>query len=199
MFKLMRSSSEARICHKAMSGAEPAGASRSASSAPAGRRTTRGPAIWLLAVAASLCLVTTVSAQPPAPDAKTAQIIANLGKVRVEDVRKNAPRGTLSPVRPNAGSRLETLQVETRYAPADGKTAYYFNRRGVLVSMAAVAITPLTKEELLRNVRGLEFKKYPPKETYVAFIRRSPNVIQGFYLSPDGKKVVLTTYDYVGR
>ncbi len=160
--------------------------------------------VLFLALALSLSLITNAAAQTSAPkDAKpktqTTQIMESLGKLRVDEVKKNAPGGAETRLKPDRGSRLEKLQAETRYTQADGKTAYYFNRRGVLVSVATAATKPLTKDELLRQVKGLEFKKYPPKDNSAAFVKIAPNVLQGFYLAPDGKTVTMTTYDYLGR
>ena len=75
--------------------------------------------------------------------------------------------------------------------------SYYFNSRKILVSASSAATKPLTKEQLLRDIKGLEFKKYPPSNVSAAFVKRSSCVIQGFYLTPDDKFVSMTTYDYI--
>ena len=93
------------------------------------------------------------------------------------------------------GSRLSQVKAVTRYE-LRGQT-YYFNSRKILVSASSEATKPLTKEQLLRDIKGLEFKKYPPSNVSAAFVKRSSCVIQGFYLTPDDKFVSLTTYDYI--
>ena len=87
----------------------------------------------------------------------------------------------------------------TRFTDPGGGAAYYFNRAGILVSAQTKAKRPLSKEELLRDIKGLEFRKYPPNDLSAAFVRRSPRVVQGFYLDKAEKFVVITTYDYVPR
>jgi hypothetical protein len=77
--------------------------------------------------------------------------------------------------------------------------AYYFNRAGILVAAQSKAAKPIPKETLLREYKGLEFKKYPPQQMSAAFIRRSPNVVQGFYLTKDDKYIAFTTYDYLPK
>jgi hypothetical protein len=90
---------------------------------------------------------------------------------------------------------LSQVKAVTRYA-LRGQT-YYFNSRKILVSASSEATKSLTKEQLLRDVKGLEFKKYPPKNVSAAFVKRTSCVIQGFYLTPDDKFVSITTYDYI--
>ena len=54
----------------------------------------------------------------------------------------------------------------------------------------------MTKEELMRDIKGLNFEKFPPNQVEAAFIRRSATVVvQGFFLSNDGKYVEMSTYD----
>jgi hypothetical protein len=87
----------------------------------------------------------------------------------------------------------------TRFTEPGGGVAYYFNCAGILVSAQARAKKPLDKRELLREIQGLKFKQYPPDNLVAAFVRRSPRVVQGFYLDRAGKFVVVTTYDYIPR
>jgi hypothetical protein len=87
----------------------------------------------------------------------------------------------------------------TRFTEPGGDVAYYFDRAGILVSAQTKAKRPLAKEDLSREIQGLKFKKYPPNNLSAAFIRRSPRVVQGFYLDQAGKYVVITTYDYLPR
>jgi len=166
---------------------------------------------WFLALMLVLSLVAPSAAQTAAPKQAsptwgqqagkpsnpTEQVIASLGKLKLEDVKKNAPGGVLAPYKPDPGTRLGNLRVETRYTEANGNTSYFFNRQGVLVSLVATTTKPVTKDELQRQIKGLEFNRYPPG-TYAAFVKRGPKVVQGFYLDPEGKKVVATTFDYLG-
>ncbi len=55
----------------------------------------------------------------------------------------------------------------------------------------------ITKDELMRTVPGLKFTKEGPDGLPVAFMKRPDNIIQGFYLTKDGKEVKLSTFDYV--
>ena len=130
----------------------------------------------------------------PGPD-----IISSLGKITLDQIKKNDPGGTETPVRSEPGSRLSKVKAITRYEVPRHGVSYYFNSRKILVSASSAASKPLPKEELLRSIKGLEFKKYPPSNVSVAFVKRSSSVIQGFYLTPDDKFVNLTTYDYIGQ
>ena len=137
---------------------------------------------------------TPTSQKAPAPD-----IISSLGKITLDQVKKNDPSGAETPVRSQPNSRLSKVKAVTRYEVPRQGVSYYFNSRKVLVSASSVASKRLPKEELLRSIKGLEFKKYPPSNVSAAFVKRSPTVIQGFYLTPDDKFVNLTTYDYIGQ
>jgi hypothetical protein len=110
-------------------------------------------------------------------------------------VKKNAPGGTETPVQSQPGSRLSKVQAVTRYEVSG--QSYYFNSRRILVSASSTATKPLTKEKLLLDIKGLEFKKYPPNNVSAAFVKRSACVVQGFYLTRDDKFVSMTTYDYI--
>ena len=90
---------------------------------------------------------------------------------------------------------MSNVKAVTRYEMR-GQT-YYFNSRKILVSASSAATKPLTKEQLLQDIKGLEFKKYPPNNVSAAFVKRSSCVVQGFYLTPDDKFVSMTTYDYI--
>jgi hypothetical protein len=135
---------------------------------------------------------TAPTAPPPGggPD-----IITSLGKITLEQVKKNAPGGAETPVKDQPGSRLSKVKAVTRYE-ASGQS-YYFNSRKILVSASSGATKPLTKEKLLQDIKGLEFKKFPPSNISAAFVKRSDCVVQGFYLTPDDKFVSMTTYDYI--
>jgi hypothetical protein len=151
-----------------------------------------------LALVLTLALVSLCGAQaPPKAPAATAtpDIITSLGKLTLDQVKKNAPGGTESVVRAQPGSRLAKVRAVMRYE-LRGQT-YYFNYRKILVSASAEASKPLTKEQLMRDIKGLEFKKFPPNNISAAFVKRSPCVVQGFYLSPDDKFVKMTSYDYI--
>ena len=126
-------------------------------------------------------------------------IIKALGTLKLADLKKAVPRGTETRIQPESGSRLAQVGAVTRFVEPGGGAAYYFNRAGILVRAQAKAKSPLPKETLLREIKGLKFKKYPPTNLSAAFVRRSPRVVQGFYLDKAGKYVVITTYDYVPR
>ena len=150
-------------------------------------------AIFLILVLVSASGAQTAPTAPPptsGPD-----IITALGKITLEELKKNAPGGTETPVQDQPGSRLSQVKAVTRYELRG--QSYYFNSRKILVSASAAATKPLTKEQLLRDIKGLEFKKYPPSNISAAFVKRSSCVVQGFYLTPDDKFVSMTTYDYI--
>jgi len=139
---------------------------------------------------------TTQKAPPPTPGP---DIVSSLGKMTLEQIKKNEPGGTETPVRSEPGTRLSKVKASTRYEVPKHGVSYYFNNRGILVSASSAASKPLPKEALMRSIKGLEFKKYPPRNVSVAFVKRTSSVIQGFYLTPDDKFVNLTTYDYIDR
>jgi len=150
-------------------------------------------AIFLILVLVSVSGAQTAPKAPPptgGPD-----ILTSLGKITLDEVKKNAPGGTETPVQNQPGSRLSNVKAVTRYE-VRGQT-YYFNSRKILVSASSEATKPLTKEQLLRDIKGVEFKKYPPSNISAAFVKRSSCVIQGFYLTPDDKFVSMTTFDYI--
>lgn len=126
-------------------------------------------------------------------------ILEALGKVKLEHIKQSIPGGKEAAVKTRPGSRLDKLKVEKSYAEPKGQSIYYFNRQGILVSATTKAVNPLTKEELLREIKGLKFEKFPPDRVEAAFIRRTPSVVQGFYLSKDGKYVELSSYDYLPK
>jgi len=149
-------------------------------------------AIFLILVLVSVSGAQTAPTAPP--PASGPDIITSLGKITLEQVKKNAPGGTETPVQNQPGTRLSKVKAVTRYE-IRGQD-YYFNSRRILVSASSAATKPLTKEKLLQDIKGLEFKKYPPNNVSAAFVKRSDCVIQGFYLTPDDKFVSMTTYDY---
>jgi hypothetical protein len=136
------------------------------------------------------------SQPPPAPQE---DIIKALGTLKLEHLKKVVPAGTVNPIRPEYGSHLAKVGAVTRFTEPGGQVAYYFNHAGILVSAQATAKRPIPKEKLLREIKGLNFKKYPPNTLSAAFVRRSPHVVQGFYLDKAEKNVVLTTYDFLPR
>ncbi len=99
--------------------------------------------------------------------------MAALGKVKLEQIKKEAPGGIEAAVKSKPGSRLDQLKADKSYTEPGGKSIYYF-RQGVLVSATTKATKPLTKEELLRGIKGLKFEKFPPNQTEAAFIRSHP-------------------------
>jgi len=142
----------------------------------------------------------TPGAQPPPkvpPGAFGADIVTSLGKITLEQIKRNEPGGSEAPARSQPGSRLSRVKATTLYDVRSRGVCSYFNNRGILVSASSAATKPLRKEELLKSIKGLTFKKYPPKNVSAAFVKRSSCVVQGFYLSPDDKYVTLTTYDYI--
>lgn len=128
---------------------------------------------------------------------KNLEILDMLGKTKLEHFKKGMPGGAETPTKTQPGSRLAALNAVTIYQAPDGKAAYYFNRQGILVSAAVKAAKPLTKEQLLREYPGLKFRKYPPQQTEAASFRRTPKIVQWFFLSQDGKYVELATFDYL--
>lgn len=156
------------------------------------------PIIVIICVLLSLVAFTFAQTSPP-PAAPQEAILTALGTLKLADLKKAVPRGTETSITPEPGSRLARVGAVTRFTePGDG-VAYYFNRAGILVSAQTKAKKPLAKEELLREIKGLKFKQYPPDNLSAAFVRRSSRVVQGFYLDKAGKYVVVTTYDYVPR
>ncbi len=155
-----------------------------------------------LSLAMILCLAGSAMAQQPGggPASKPAPpaIMTALGKMRLEQIKKEAPGGIETAVKPQPGSRMDKLKVDKSYTVRGGKTIYYF-RQGLLVSATTKAVKSLTKEELMREIKGLKFEKFPPNQVEAAFVRRSATVVQGFYLSNDGKYVEMSTYDYMPK
>jgi hypothetical protein len=150
----------------------------------------------------SLAQYSQPSRKAPPPSSSQTQtkqldIIQALGKLKLEEVKKAVPRGTESTVRPEPGSRLATVGAVTRFQEPSGDVSYYFNRAGILVSAQSKAKRLISKEQLEREIKGLTFKKFPPTEIMAAFARRSPQVVQGFYLGKDGRYVEYTTFDYM--
>lgn len=140
------------------------------------------------------------SARPPAQStAKPPEVMEALGKMKLSDIKKSVPRGTETTIKPEPSSRLAQVGAVTKFTEPGGEVLYFFNRAGILVSAQAKANKPITKQTLVQEIKGIEFKKYPPNQMSAAFVRRSPTVIQGFYLSPDDKFVQYTTYDYLPR
>jgi hypothetical protein len=134
------------------------------------------------------------ASRPPPPQE---DIIKALGILKLEDLKKAVPSGVETPIRPEPGSRLARVGAVTRFTEPGGKVVYYFNRAGILVSAQATAKSPIPKERLLREIKGLNFKKYPPGNLSAAFVHRSPRIVQGFYLDKAEKNVVITTYDFL--
>jgi len=157
--------------------------------------------IMLLGLAGLASAQTTprTDTKPAKTETKPIEIVEALGKLKLPDMKKAVPQGTETAVKVEPGSRLARVGAVTRFTEPGGGVAYYFNRAGVLVSAQSKAKKPVAKETLMREIKGLEFKKYPPQQLSAAFVRRSPNVVQGFYLDKDGKYVAITTYDYLPR
>jgi hypothetical protein len=140
------------------------------------------------------------SARPPAQSTgKTPEVMEALGKMKLSDMKKSVPRGTETAVKPEPTSRLAQVRAVTKFTEPGGEVTYFFNGAGILVSAQTKAKKLIRKEDLVKEIKGIEFKKYPPNQMSAAFVRRSPTVIQGFYLSPDDKFVQYTTYDYLPR
>lgn len=137
-------------------------------------------------------------AAPPqaAPQTQT-KLVDMLGKTTLEQIKKAEPGGKEDPVSPQSNTLLAKINARTRYVEPKGKTAYYFNSRGILVRVAATPKRIITKEELLRSFPDLKFTKEGPDDMPVAFVKHSGNIIQGFYLTKNGKEVKLSTFDYV--
>jgi hypothetical protein len=148
---------------------------------------------------AGTSLAQTSSRAPAQSTGKPPEVMEALGKMKLSDIKKSVPRGTETAVKPEPSSRLAQVGAFTKFTEPGGDVAYFFNRAGTLVSAQAKAKKLITKESLVKEIKGIEFKKYPPNKMSAAFVRRSPTVIQGFYLSPDDKYVQYTTYDYVPR
>ncbi len=153
----------------------------------------------LLVMVLIVSLPASVLAQRPGAPAKETDIIEALGKVKLADLKKAVPRGTETRINPKPGSRLAGVGAVTRFTEPGGGVAYYFNRAGVLVSAQSKAQKPIPKATLMREIKGLQFKKYPPNQIAAAFVKRSPQVVQGFYLDKDERYVVFTSYDYLPR
>jgi hypothetical protein len=128
---------------------------------------------------------------------KQLDVVQALGKLKLEEVKKAVPRGTESTIRTEPGSRLAAVGAVTRFQEPSGDVSYYFNRAGILVSAQSKARRLISKEQLEREIKGLTFKQYPPTQIMAAFARRSPQVVQGFYLGKDGRYVEYTTFDYM--
>lgn len=156
----------------------------------------------LIPLMAVLLVLLVVSAYPQATgQARKTQedILKALGKVTLAEMKKALPRATETSIRPEAGSRLAQVGAVTKLTEPGGNAVYYFNRAGVLVSAQTKAAKPIPKETLMREIKGLQFKKFPPNQISAAFVRRSPTVVQGFYLDKDDRYVILTTYDYIPK
>lgn len=148
---------------------------------------------------AGISLAQTAARLPAQSTAQPPDIMEALGKMKLSDIRKSVPRGREIAIKPESSSRLAQVRAVTKFTEPGGDVAYFFNRTGILVSAQTKAKTPLPKETLVKQIKGIEFKKYPPNQMSAAFVRRSPTVIQGFYLSPDDRYVQYTTYDYLRR
>jgi hypothetical protein len=141
----------------------------------------------------------TTAKPSPQSSGTPSEIMEALGKLKLSDMKKAVPRGTETAIKQEPGSRLSQVGAVTKFTEPGGEVAYYFNRAGILVSAQTKAKKLIPKETLMREIKGLEFKKHPPNQISAAFVRRSPKVIQGFYLSKDDKYVQYTTYDYLQR
>jgi hypothetical protein len=151
--------------------------------------------IGLLLSFAAISFAQTSRSTPAAQE----DIIKALGTLRLADLKKAVPQGTETRIKTESGSRLANVGAVTRFTEPGGGVAYYFNRAGILVSAQTKAKKPLSKEMIMRQIKGLKFRKYPPNKLSAAFVRRSPRVVQGFYLDRTEKYVVITTYDYLPR
>ncbi len=151
-----------------------------------------------LEVAAQAQTAPTAPKAPPAATQKVT-VLDMLGKSTLAQIKQAYPGGKQEPVTPAPNSVLGRTGARTRYVEPAAKTAYYFNSRDILVRVATTPKRRMTKEELLREMPGLTFKKESPKDLPVAFIKQTGGkIVQGFYLTPDEREVKLTTYDYVG-
>ena len=154
---------------------------------------------FLRAVFVIIMLLGFAGTSPAQSTGKPPEIMEALGKMKLADIKKSVPRGTETTVKPEPTSRLAQVRAVTKFSEPGGEVIYFFNRAGILVSAQSKANKPIAKETLVREIKGLTFKKFPPNQVSAAFVRRSPTVIQGFYLSPDDKYVQYTTYDYLPR
>jgi hypothetical protein len=120
-----------------------------------------------------------------------------LGKATLDQIKRAYPGGKQDPVSPHPNTLLGKVAAKTRYVEPKGQSAYYFNSRGILVRVATTPKRMITKDELMRAMPQLQFTKDGPDGLPVAFIKRPDGIIQGFYLTKNGKEVKLTTLDYV--
>jgi hypothetical protein len=126
-------------------------------------------------------------------------VTALLGKATLDQIKRAYPGGRQDPISPHYNTLLAKINARTRYVEPQGKTAYYFNSRGILVRVAATPKRMITRDELLRDIPQLKFIREGPENMPVAFIKRPDGIIQGFYLTKNGKEVKLTTLDYVKK
>lgn len=134
----------------------------------------------------------------PRSAAKTEQKLTDLlGRATLAQIKRAFPGGRQDSVSPRYNTLLAKVNARTRYVEPRGKTAYYFNSRGILVRVATTPKRMITKNELLRDIPQLKFTREGPNGLPVAFIKRPDSIIQGFYLTKDGREVKLTTLDYV--
>ena len=137
-------------------------------------------------------------ASAPRSTAQTEQKVTDLlGKATLDQVKRAFPGGKQDTISPHYNTLLSKVNARTRYVEPKGKTAYYFNSRGILVRVATTPKRMITKNELLRDIPQLKFNREGPNGLPVAFIKRPDGIIQGFYLTKDGREVKLTTLDYV--
>jgi hypothetical protein len=144
------------------------------------------------------------AAPPKAPLPRGARqteqnVTALLGKATLDQIKRAYPGGRQDPISPHYNTLLAKINARTRYVEPQGKTAYYFNSRGILVRVAATPKRMITRDELLRDIPQLKFIREGPENMPVAFIKRPDGIIQGFYLTKNGKEVKLTTLDYVKK
>jgi hypothetical protein len=140
------------------------------------------------------------AATPPktaAPQPQKTTVTDLLGKATLDQIKRAYPGGKQDPISPHYNTLLAKVSARTRYVEPKGKTAYYFNSRGILVRVATTPKRLITKAELLRTMPDLKFTKEGPDGLPVAFMKRPDGIIQGFYLTKDGREVKLTTLDYV--
>jgi hypothetical protein len=134
---------------------------------------------------------------PATPQAHKTTVADLLGKATLDQIKKAYPGGKQDPISPHSNTLLAKVNARTRYVEPKGKTAYYFNSRDILVRVATTPKRMITRDELLRTIPQLKFTKEGPDDLPVAYIKRPDNIIQGFYLTKNGKEVKLTTLDYV--
>jgi hypothetical protein len=134
-----------------------------------------------------------------APQTHAVKVTALMGKATLDQIKKAYPGGRQDPVSPRYNTLLSKVNARTRYVEPKGKTAYYFNRRGILVRVATTPKRMITKNELLRDIPQLKFTREGPNGLPVAFVKRPDGIIQGFYLTKNGQEVKLTTLDYVKK